>query len=222
MKPTIAESKGPIAEAAVSSTPGDKVSALGVDRRPVCPSSRFFAAFIDPSRWVCLSSSVFARQPSRAKQQRPLSCRRVYRRLCRGHNRVPYDLRRRRGHDIGLVAHREAVVREDCAEVGLRRSALRNSMRLVARYLSSCISPRHNHRSEQQKKAAARGQVVRTVVINILWKRRKTQIDVAVSLLRRTNPLEEVGVEVDVDLFLFGDAAPCQTEDAPKNEEQRE
>jgi hypothetical protein len=60
----IAESKGPIAEAAVSSTPGDKVSALGVDRRPVCPSSRFFAAFIDPSRWVCLSSSVFARQPA--------------------------------------------------------------------------------------------------------------------------------------------------------------
>jgi len=61
----------------------------------------------------------------------------------------------------------EIVVVRACAEVGLRRSELRNRMRLVARYLSSCMSARHNHRSEQQKKAAARGQVVRTVVINI-------------------------------------------------------
>jgi hypothetical protein len=71
------------------------------------------------------------------------------------------------GTTLGWWLTEIAVAREDCAEVGLRRSALRNSMRLVARYLSSCISARHNHRSEQQKKAAARGQVVRTVVINI-------------------------------------------------------
>ena len=46
------------------------------------------------------------------------------------------------------------------------------------------------------------------------------QIGVVKLLLRRANPLKQVGVQIDVNLFLFGDDVSGQAKNAPNNERQ--
>jgi len=133
VKPTMAESKGPIAEVGVAPTPIDQVRRPRPIKDEIAPlSSRFFATFIDilfvSFVVLPLLLLVGADILNGHVTVRALAFVLSFAVVSIGYHTA---LEGAKGVTLGKWLMQIAVVKEDLTAMGMRRSAIRNTMRLV-------------------------------------------------------------------------------------------
>lgn len=170
MKPTMSESKGPIAEVAVTPTPVDQVRSLTPIEDLLAPlSARFFAALID-SLLICFVFLPLFLLVSTDTLKGDVTLLAVTFIFSFAIVLIIYHtlLEGIKGVTLGKWLLQIAVVREDFTALGLRRSAIRNGIRLVdalpfvVPYVLGTIIARSN-----AKRQRLGNQVARSIVINV-------------------------------------------------------